>query len=620
MADNIHVLLAQLMPGGNIDSRTRTRDGDVSTLAASIATFGLLQPLVVRRRLDNDDAYEIIAGNRRFAALKLLHERGDWPADKQIAARALDVGDTLAAAASLAENFSRLDLHPIEEFEAFARQRDEFGMTPEAIASAYGIPLLEVEQRLALGGDLAPRIRKAWLEGEIDDGAAQAFTLEPDHAAQEKILEQLQDGYGNITRYAVQRALGLEADDVSLLKFVGREAYAAAGGTFVDDLFGGSVRILDRELLQRMAREKTDAEIERLKAAGWSWVKPLAMVQDHWNYGHAKVESTLTAEAEAEIKTMQDRLTELEQLDELDDEQEAEADALPEKIAAVMSAAKTYTPDQMAQAGCFVSIGNDGALVVQYGRVEPKMAAAGRKAAETRENKKKAGDGIEVSNALAQSLSEWRTKVISQTIALNPHIALAALVATISTSTDNDSPIKISGKGWQGIDDRPSIYGPGAADPFEKRLAYHLQSPDTLLLRVLAETLAKTVNVVTFNSSSKDPGADALVAALPIDQYIDRALDAFDRERYFAGISGDGRAAALKAMGSTAPLKGKKADQVAICVEESKRIGWLPPELAIVTPEPPKVAKKATPKAKAAKPAKDKPAPKKAKASKKATA
>lgn len=120
-------------------------------LAASIAAVGLLQPLVVRRRKD-DQAIEIVCGHRRFRALQMI---GRTTAPCVFA----DVGDVEALALSVHENLQRSDLSEIEEAEAYEALAKS-GMSIDEIATMTSRSQSTVRGRLKLTA-LVPRAREA---------------------------------------------------------------------------------------------------------------------------------------------------------------------------------------------------------------------------------------------------------------------------------------------------------------------------------------------------------------------------------------------------------------------------------------------------------------------------
>jgi ParB family chromosome partitioning protein len=95
----------------------RSVDETVDELARSIQRLGLLQPIIVRA---NKVSFEIIAGNRRFKACKMLGL-------KKISCHIVELDDRSAFEVSLVENVQRNSLNPIEEGLAFRKYVNEFG-------------------------------------------------------------------------------------------------------------------------------------------------------------------------------------------------------------------------------------------------------------------------------------------------------------------------------------------------------------------------------------------------------------------------------------------------------------------------------------------------------------
>jgi ParB family chromosome partitioning protein len=103
--------------GSEIPLRFSQSEG-VIDLAKSISEKGLLHPIIVRFR--NDYKYEIVAGNRRFMACKMLKSR-------KISCQIVELDDKNAYEVSLIENIQRRTLTPIEEAHAFEKYVKEFG-------------------------------------------------------------------------------------------------------------------------------------------------------------------------------------------------------------------------------------------------------------------------------------------------------------------------------------------------------------------------------------------------------------------------------------------------------------------------------------------------------------
>jgi len=101
-------------------------DAALDELAASIATRGVIQPIIVRPHPNGED-YQLVAGERRWRAAQRarLHE---------IPALVRDLSDREVMALALIENLQREDLNPVEEARAYHRLSEEEGMIQVDIA------------------------------------------------------------------------------------------------------------------------------------------------------------------------------------------------------------------------------------------------------------------------------------------------------------------------------------------------------------------------------------------------------------------------------------------------------------------------------------------------------
>lgn len=100
----------------------------LSELAESIRSEGLLQPIVVRKAADK---YQLIAGERRWRAFQLLKI-------KTIPAKIVEASNASSAALGLIENLQRESLNPIEEAHGYASLIRDFDMTQESAAERVG--------------------------------------------------------------------------------------------------------------------------------------------------------------------------------------------------------------------------------------------------------------------------------------------------------------------------------------------------------------------------------------------------------------------------------------------------------------------------------------------------
>lgn len=134
--------------------RQNLDEASIRELAESIDRFGLLTPLLVRRCTVGE--YELIAGERRLRALKLL----GWSHADAIV---LSAYDRDCALIGLIENLEREDLHFLDEAEACRRILQEHGLTQEELAAALSMSPSALANRLRLlrlGREVRDFIRK----------------------------------------------------------------------------------------------------------------------------------------------------------------------------------------------------------------------------------------------------------------------------------------------------------------------------------------------------------------------------------------------------------------------------------------------------------------------------
>jgi len=120
-------------------------DASIQVLSQAIKEEGLIQPVTVRRV--NDGFFELIAGERRLRAVKLL----EWQA---VDAKIMDgVTDQQAATIGLIENLQRMDLNPIEEAQGYKRLSEApYNMKQEDIANKVGKDQPRIAEALSLFG------------------------------------------------------------------------------------------------------------------------------------------------------------------------------------------------------------------------------------------------------------------------------------------------------------------------------------------------------------------------------------------------------------------------------------------------------------------------------------
>ena len=354
--------------------KTPPRAAEQAELAASIVAHGLLENLIVR--LTDKDRYEVLAGGRRLMVLQSLVRDGELDVDHPVACLVHD-GDPREV--SLAENVVRLSMHALDQFEAFAALADQ-GLSAADISARFGCTDTMVRQRLRLGR-IAPEIREAYRADDINLDTLTAFAVTEDHGQQLAVWEQVKDDY--INAYQVRRLLTDEkiAAGSKFVRFIGRDAYDAAGGTSTRDLFceaEGAIYLDDRALVMRLAQEKLSAAAEALQAKeGWKWVQ--AMPEVPWEVIH-KCQNVYperinpTPEQEAELTRLQERLESYdeEMANDTIPEDEDEIAGLEAEYEALESSLLAYAPEDISRSGCMVTVNHDGSLNVRRGLVLPE--------------------------------------------------------------------------------------------------------------------------------------------------------------------------------------------------------------------------------------------------------
>jgi ParB family chromosome partitioning protein len=357
----------------------------VEELAEDIGRRGLLQSLNVRPVVDAEGAetgqFEIPAGGRRYRALERLVRQKRLSKTALIPCIVRDPGVEVSAEEdSLAENVQRVALHPLDQFRAFKALRD-LGAGEEEIAARFFAAPAVVKQRLRLAA-VSEKLLDVYAEDGMTLEQLMAFAVTTDRVRQEQVWEALEHSY-NKEPYLIRRQLTESAVRASdrRARFVGLDAYEAAGGVVLRDLFeednGGWLE--DVALLDRLATEKLKAEAQTIAAEGWKWIE----VAVDFRYGHTSQLRQLDGvalELMPEEQATFDALTaeyaklegEYEGADELPDEVDARLGEIEAALAAFENRPVRYEPTELARAGVFVSIDADGHLDVDRGYVRPE--------------------------------------------------------------------------------------------------------------------------------------------------------------------------------------------------------------------------------------------------------
>ena len=354
-------------------------------LKASIAALGLLENLVVRTDdpgEDNAERFAVVAGGRRLKAMQELVEDKVFDTDLPVHCQ-VRTADADPAELSLAENVIRVPMHPADQVVTFKELADA-GQSVSAIAVRFGASERIVEQRLRLG-NAAPELLDAYRAGEIDLEVLKAFAVTADRERQMAVWEQISGQGYRPSAWQVKRLLTEERvpGASAVARFVGVDAYEAAGGQVMRDLFADEhehgVWFEDPVLLEKLATDKLQAAADEL-ATRWKWAT--AMIEVSWDdtarYGRVEPQpGTPTDEEKAESEKLETRYDELRGLD--DDEwtealveEAGRIEARLDEIEGVVEARAVFRREDLAMAGCIVTVAQDGSLQVVQGLVKPE--------------------------------------------------------------------------------------------------------------------------------------------------------------------------------------------------------------------------------------------------------
>jgi ParB family chromosome partitioning protein len=588
MSNHLQVPLKNLRHGHEApnhpgNARVAGRDEGIAELAAHIHARGKIDDLLVY-----DDGvpeiYFVANGNRSLKALRMIHGDGsDYLVDCKLTTAEQAYEDSLAVSV-LAKRF-----HPVDEYEAFAKLRDERGKSEEEIAQQYGMSEKGVRQVLALGR-LSPKIRQAWRDGIIKEEVAKAFTLAIDHATQDRVFDKVQSS-GNLYETFVKRELGagsIDGEVTALIGLIGADAYRGRGGVVTEDLFGTSHIISDVPLLKQMAVELMETKCVELRDAGWAWAEidgNLPQGSRFWPRSELKDNELVFEGDEADrLEKAIAAKKEIEDGDASFDWQEEER--VDREIDAIETAvrARSFNEKKRAKLGCIVDI-EGGRLVVLYGVKKPAEAKLSAPAdadePEVSTPKKPAAkpEEPEISGALLHRLSVQLTTAAATALIQDEQLALAVLLAGFCCYSDCGVKVSVSGLGVRG-NDRNLL---GATD-MQKALALATELKPAERISLLVQVAA---NALDFQNCSLDgdgyKGPTAICNAIEPKALNAALRGAFDAKDYFNGVS---KALCLTAINEACgpdlarqQSKNPKGDIADFAIANVPKTGWLPPQL-----------------------------------------
>jgi ParB family chromosome partitioning protein len=209
-----------------IDSNPEQPRGDfdpeeLKTLAESISSHGLLQPVVVRRV---NDRYQVIAGERRLRAAV----QAGW---SEVPVNIVDADDRQTAELAIIENLHRKDLNPLEKAASFQRYLERYSSTQEELASRLNLDRSTIANLIRLL-ELPEAVRDALRRGEITQGHARALLPLGDEREQIEFCARIKRENLNVrqTEMLVQEMIdAVDQEPLAVLDREGRTAKVARG-------------------------------------------------------------------------------------------------------------------------------------------------------------------------------------------------------------------------------------------------------------------------------------------------------------------------------------------------------------------------------------------------------
>ena len=176
--------------------RTVFDDDKIEELSRTIHTHGVIQPIVIRPKEGEVGMYEIIAGERRYRAMKKL----EW---EEVPAIVRSLSDKETASIALIENLQREELTAIEEALAYQQLLELHSLTQEALAQRLGKGQSTVANKLRLL-KLPTFVQEAILHREISERHARALIAIKDEQLQRQLIEATKEYDWNVRQLEEQ--------------------------------------------------------------------------------------------------------------------------------------------------------------------------------------------------------------------------------------------------------------------------------------------------------------------------------------------------------------------------------------------------------------------------------
>ena len=197
----IKIAIEKITPN-RYQPRTVFDDEKIEELSRTIHTHGVIQPIVVR---PFGEQYEIIAGERRYRAIKKL----GWP---EVPAIVRNLNDKETASIALIENLQREELTAIEEALAYQQLLELHSLTQEALAQRLGKGQSTVANKLRLL-KLPQFVQTAILNRELTERHARALIAIKDEQLQQQLVQAVKEYDWNVRQLEDQIQMILQPEE-----------------------------------------------------------------------------------------------------------------------------------------------------------------------------------------------------------------------------------------------------------------------------------------------------------------------------------------------------------------------------------------------------------------------
>jgi len=506
-------------------------------------------------------------------------------------------------------------MHPADQFEAFRDLAEGKGWSGEEIGARFGVSPALVRRRMRLGA-VSPQLMAAYRAEALTLDQLMAFAVSEDHTRQEQVFADLSYNRSPAFIRKMMTEHEVETSD-RRARYVGVEAYEAAGGRVRRDLFSedGQGWFEDAVLLDRLALEKLTDEAEAVRAAeGWLWAEGrLEFPYDHGCrrvYPHA-VEPD--SETKARLETLAEEYDAIVAAcgdDNLSEEQDARLEVLDAELSSACP--DQYDPDAVARGGLFAVLAHEGVRIERgFIRAEDEAlpenepdaggdtSGDGERDADT-DNADRTETRKTLSERLVADLTAHRTAALRDALAEQPLVAFLAALHALTLRTfyrgrDTCLDLRVSTLALDGhaegladtaagrsLEARHALWAGQLPDDPEALMATLQALPDEGRLALFAHVVSLSVNAVQRVGTSRQAltHAGALADLVDLDMgrywsptvgsYFGRVTKALIVEAVAEGVSPEA-AARLDSL--------RKEDMAEAAETLLQGTGWLPPLL-----------------------------------------